>query len=90
DAREYGIGAQILADLGLSTIRILTNNPKKISGVSGFGVTVVSQEPIEVQPTELNRRYLETKRDKLGHTIGARVHHQGMRFEPLDYEIGLP
>ena len=86
DAREYGIGSQILADLGLTTIRVLTNNPKKIAGISGFGLTVVSQEPIEVRPTDENRRYLETKRDKLGHTIGARLHHQGVRFEPDAYE----
>ena len=72
DAREYGIGSQILADLGLTTIRVLTNNPRKISGISGFGLTVVSQEPIEIEPNDENRGYLETKRDKLGHTIGRR------------------
>jgi 3,4-dihydroxy 2-butanone 4-phosphate synthase/GTP cyclohydrolase II len=86
DAREYGIGSQILADLGLSTIRVLTNNPKKIAGISGFGLTVVSQEPIEVQPSPENRRYLETKRDKLDHAIG-RLHHQGVRFEPSAFEV---
>ena len=68
DAREYGIGSQILADLGLTTIRVLTNNPKKITGIAGFGLTVVSQEPIEIEPNDENRRYLETKREKLGHT----------------------
>jgi 3,4-dihydroxy 2-butanone 4-phosphate synthase/GTP cyclohydrolase II len=82
DAREYGIGSQILADLGLTTLRVLTNNPKKIAGISGFGLTVVSQEPIEVPPNDENRRYLETKRDRLGHAIGAKVHHQRVRFEP--------
>jgi 3,4-dihydroxy 2-butanone 4-phosphate synthase/GTP cyclohydrolase II len=76
DAREYGIGNQILADLGLTTIRILTNNPKKLTGIEGFGLTVVEQVPIEVEPTDENRRYLETKRDKLGH----RLHHQDLRF----------
>jgi 3,4-dihydroxy 2-butanone 4-phosphate synthase/GTP cyclohydrolase II len=86
DAREYGIGSQILADLGLSTIRVLTNNPEKIAGISGYGLTVVSQEPIEVSPNDENRRYLETKRDKLGHTIGSRIHHQRMRIDPTDYE----
>ncbi len=80
DAREYGIGSQILADLGLTTIRVLTNNPKKISGISGFGLEVVSQEPIEVEPNDENREYLETKRDKLGHTIGRKLHHQGERY----------
>jgi 3,4-dihydroxy 2-butanone 4-phosphate synthase/GTP cyclohydrolase II len=78
DAREWGIGNQILADLGLSTIRILTNNPKKISGLEGFGLTVVEQVPIEVPPNAENRRYLAAKRDKLGH----RLHHQDLRFDP--------
>jgi 3,4-dihydroxy 2-butanone 4-phosphate synthase/GTP cyclohydrolase II len=78
DAREWGIGNQILADLGLSTIRILTNNPKKISGLEGFGLTVVEQVPIEVPPNAENRLYLAAKRDKLGH----RLHHQDLRFDP--------
>ena len=81
DEREYGIGSQILADLGLTTIRVLTNNPKKITGISGFGLTVVSQEPIEVEPNPENAGYLESKRDKLGHTIG-RDQHQRVRFDP--------
>jgi 3,4-dihydroxy 2-butanone 4-phosphate synthase/GTP cyclohydrolase II len=80
DAREYGIGSQILADLGLSTIRILTNNPKKISGLEGYGLTVVEQVPIETSPHGENRRYLATKREKLGH----RLHHQDLRFDPED------
>jgi 3,4-dihydroxy 2-butanone 4-phosphate synthase/GTP cyclohydrolase II len=77
-AEEWGIGNQILADLGLTTIRILTNNPKKISGLEGFGLTVVEQVPIEVPPNAENRRYLATKRAKLGH----RLHHQDLRFDP--------
>jgi 3,4-dihydroxy 2-butanone 4-phosphate synthase/GTP cyclohydrolase II len=77
DAREWGIGNQILADLGLTTIRILTNNPKKLSGLEGFGLTVVEQVPIETPPTAENRRYLATKRAKLGH----RLHHQDLRFD---------
>jgi 3,4-dihydroxy 2-butanone 4-phosphate synthase / GTP cyclohydrolase II len=76
DARDWGIGNQILADLGLSTIRILTNNPKKITGLEGFGLTVVEQVAIETPPNAENRSYLETKRDKLGH----RLHHQDLRF----------
>lgn len=75
DMREYGIGSQILSELGLSTIRILTNNPRKISGIEGFGLTVVEQVPIVVSPNLENRRYLDVKRDKLGH----RLHHQGQR-----------
>ncbi len=80
DARDYGIGNQILADLGLSTIRILTNNPKKLTGIDGFGLTVVEQVPIEVTPNDENRRYLAAKRSKLGH----RLHHQDLKN--LDYE----
>jgi 3,4-dihydroxy 2-butanone 4-phosphate synthase/GTP cyclohydrolase II len=80
DEREWGIGNQILADLGLSTIRLLTNNPKKVSGLQAFGLQVTEQVPIEVPPNEENRRYLTTKRDKLGHGL----HHQGLRFEAED------
>jgi 3,4-dihydroxy 2-butanone 4-phosphate synthase/GTP cyclohydrolase II len=77
DAREWGIGNQILADLGLTTIRILTNNPKKITGLEGYGLTVVEQVPIEVPPNAENRAYLAAKREKLGH----RLHHQDLRFD---------
>ncbi|HZT16331.1 MAG TPA: bifunctional 3,4-dihydroxy-2-butanone-4-phosphate synthase/GTP cyclohydrolase II [Gaiellaceae bacterium] len=80
DARDWGIGNQILADLGLTTIRILTNNPKKLTGLDGFGLTVVEQVPIEVPPNAENARYLAAKRDKLGH----RLHHQDLKN--LDYE----
>jgi 3,4-dihydroxy 2-butanone 4-phosphate synthase/GTP cyclohydrolase II len=80
DARDWGIGNQILADLGLSTIRILTNNPKKISGLEGYGLTVVEQVPIEVPPNAENRRYLAAKRDKLAH----KLHHQDLRFDELE------
>jgi 3,4-dihydroxy 2-butanone 4-phosphate synthase / GTP cyclohydrolase II len=82
DAREWGIGNQILADLGLTTIRILTNNPKKISGLEGYGLTVVEQVPIEVPPNAENRRYLVAKRDKLAH----KLHHQDLRFDELGPE----
>jgi 3,4-dihydroxy 2-butanone 4-phosphate synthase/GTP cyclohydrolase II len=70
DLRDYGIGAQILLDLGLSTIRVLTNNPKKIIGLEGYGLHVVERVPVEVPPTPMNRRYLQTKRTKLGHILG--------------------
>jgi 3,4-dihydroxy 2-butanone 4-phosphate synthase/GTP cyclohydrolase II len=82
DMRDYGIGNQILAELGLSTIRILTNNPKKITGIEGFGLQVVEQVPIETKPTAENARYLATKRDKLGH----KLHHQDLKYEPLEGE----
>jgi 3,4-dihydroxy 2-butanone 4-phosphate synthase/GTP cyclohydrolase II len=82
DMRDYGIGNQILADLGLSTIRILTNNPKKITGIEGYGLEVVEQVPIETAPTLQNARYLATKRDKLGH----KLHHQDLKYEALEGE----
>lgn len=69
DKRDYGIGAQILRDLGLRKIRILTNNPKKISRLEVYGLEVVEQRPIEIESNETNRKYLETKRAKLGHTL---------------------
>jgi 3,4-dihydroxy 2-butanone 4-phosphate synthase / GTP cyclohydrolase II len=69
DLRDYGIGAQILADLGLTTIRTMTNNPKKIIGLEGHGLTVTERIPIEVTPQDENRRYLRTKRTKMGHLL---------------------
>ena len=69
DLREYGIGAQILADLGLKKIRLLTNNPKKMVGLEGYGLEIVDQVPIRVAPNPHNRRYLRTKREKLGHLL---------------------
>jgi 3,4-dihydroxy 2-butanone 4-phosphate synthase/GTP cyclohydrolase II len=69
DLREYGLGAQILADLGLKTIRLLTNNPKKVVGLEGYGLEIVEQVPIRVKPNPHNVKYLKTKREKLGHLI---------------------
>ncbi len=69
DLRDYGIGAQILADLGLSTIRIMTNNPRKIAGLDGYGLKVLERIPLQVEPREENVRYLEVKREKLGHLL---------------------
>ena len=77
DLRDYGIGAQILSDLGLSSIRILTNNPKKISGMSGYGLSVTDQIPIEHLPNPHNEAYLRAKRERLGHTL----HHQGLDLD---------
>ena len=69
DLRDYGIGAQILVDLGVKKMRLMTNNPKKIVGLEGYGLEVVDRVPIEIEPNEINHKYLETKRDKLGHLI---------------------
>src|SRR3712207_8989404 len=80
DLRDYGIGAQILSDLGLTSIRILTNNPKKIRGLEGYGLSVSSQVPIIPTPNPHNERYLRTKVERMGHTI----HHQAL---PLDEEM---
>ncbi len=69
DQRDYGIGAQILHDLGLGKVKLLTNNPKKLAALSGFGIEIVDQIPLEVKPNENNRRYLKTKKEKMGHTL---------------------
>ncbi len=69
DLRDYGIGAQILRDLGVRKLRLLTNNPKKIVGLQGYGLEVVERIPLEMDPNDFNLRYLRTKRDKLGHLI---------------------
>jgi 3,4-dihydroxy 2-butanone 4-phosphate synthase/GTP cyclohydrolase II len=69
DLREYGLGAQILVDLGLKTIRLLTNNPKKLVGLEGYGLKIVQQVPIQVKPNPHNARYLKTKREKMGHLL---------------------
>ena len=69
DLRNYGIGAQILSDLGIKNIRLLTNNPKKIVGLEGYGLKITERVPIEICPNELNKKYLQTKRDKMGHLI---------------------
>ena len=77
DLRDYGIGAQILSDLGLSSIRILTNNPKKIRGLEGYGLSVSDQIPIVHAANPHNEAYLRAKRDRLGHSL----HHQGLALD---------
>ncbi len=80
DLRDYGIGAQILVDLGLSSIRILTNNPKKILGLEGYGLSVTEQVPIQTPANPHNQEYLRAKQERMGHAL----HHQGL---PLDEEM---
>lgn len=70
DEREFGTGAQILHDLGLRRLEVLTNNPKKLTGLQGYGLEVVGQQPLRIEPNPHNQKYLETKRDKLGHLLG--------------------
>ena len=69
DLRDYGIGAQILLDLGIKSLRLLTNNPRKIVGLDGYDLEISGREPLRIEPGEHNERYLETKRSKLGHLI---------------------
>ncbi len=69
DLRDYGIGAQVLADLGLENIRLLTNNPRKIVGLEGYGLKVVERIPLEILPNPSNYNYLKTKKEKLGHNL---------------------
>jgi 3,4-dihydroxy 2-butanone 4-phosphate synthase / GTP cyclohydrolase II len=82
DSREYGIGYQVLSDLGLTSIRLLTNNPRKMEGIESYGLRVVEQVPIEVPPNDENREYLAAKREKLGHILDLKLHHQGVQLEP--------
>jgi len=69
DLRDYGIGAQILVDLGVRQMRLLTNNPRKVIGLEGYGLKIIERVPLEIEPNSINRRYLETKRDKLHHLL---------------------
>lgn len=69
DLRQYGIGAQILADLGLTSIRLMTNNPRKIVGIEGYGLKVSKRVPLEIPANKSNQKYLNTKKVKLGHML---------------------
>jgi 3,4-dihydroxy 2-butanone 4-phosphate synthase/GTP cyclohydrolase II len=69
DQRDYGIGVQILKDLGVRTMRLLSNNPRKLVGLEGYGLSVVEWLPLEIPPSEHTERYLRTKKEKLGHKL---------------------
>jgi 3,4-dihydroxy 2-butanone 4-phosphate synthase/GTP cyclohydrolase II len=71
DKRDYGLGSQMLVDLGIKEMRLITNNPKKIVGLEGYGLTIVDRVPLHVEPTPFNARYMDTKRDKMGHMMEA-------------------
>ncbi|HZK76089.1 MAG TPA: GTP cyclohydrolase II, partial [Candidatus Kapabacteria bacterium] len=80
DLRDYGLGAQLLADLGVKKMRLLTNNPKKVVGLSSYGLEIVDRVPIEIPSNDRNARYLETKRVKLGHLLTG-LHGHGLPVE---------
>ncbi|NLO27494.1 MAG: bifunctional 3,4-dihydroxy-2-butanone-4-phosphate synthase/GTP cyclohydrolase II [Actinobacteria bacterium] len=84
DLRDYGTGAQILNDLGLSSIRVMTNNPRKLVGLEGYGLTITERVPLEMKPNRTNVRYLQAKREKMGHIL----HHQGLQYEEDDGKDG--
>jgi len=69
DLRDYGVGAQIIKDLGIEKIRLMTNNPKKVVGLSGYGLEITERVPIEICPNDVNKGYLTTKKLKLGHIL---------------------
>jgi 3,4-dihydroxy 2-butanone 4-phosphate synthase/GTP cyclohydrolase II len=76
DLRDYGTGAQILVDLGLTTIRLMTNNPRKLVGLEGYGLTITERVPLEMKPSGANLNYLRVKKEKMGHIL----HHQGLQY----------
>jgi 3,4-dihydroxy 2-butanone 4-phosphate synthase/GTP cyclohydrolase II len=86
DTRDYGVGAQILVDLGISTMRLLTNNPTKRAGLEGYGLEIVERVPLESAPNPENLRYLQTKRDKMGHLIDAVMVEPQADIGPVDGE----
>ena len=77
DLRDYGIGAQILVDLGVSKMRLMTNNPKKLVGLQGYGLDIVERVPLEVPAGNENKKYLETKKEKMGHLLKLNTAAQG-------------
>jgi 3,4-dihydroxy 2-butanone 4-phosphate synthase/GTP cyclohydrolase II len=92
DLRDYGLGCQVLIDLGLKRVRLMTNNPAKLVGVEGYGLEVVEKVPLKVRPNESNLRYLETKRDKMGHMLDhldEHSHGNGASEEANAPEVGV-
>jgi 3,4-dihydroxy 2-butanone 4-phosphate synthase/GTP cyclohydrolase II len=69
DLRDYGIGSQIISEFGIKSIKLMTNNPKKIVGLEGHGLKIVKRIPMEISPTKANKRYLKTKKEKMGHML---------------------
>ncbi|KAJ7947709.1 Bifunctional riboflavin biosynthesis protein RIBA 1, chloroplastic [Quillaja saponaria] len=90
DAREYGIGAQILRDIGVRTMRLMTNNPAKFTGLKGYGLAVIGRVPVMTPITEENKRYLETKRTKMGHVYGSDIESLPEFIKPIVPNQELP
>jgi len=83
DLRDYGIGAQIICDLGIKKMRLMTNNPKKVVGLEGYGLEVVERVPLEINPNDINKDYLETKKTKMGHLFSSGTAHDKLIFGKL-------
>ena len=83
DLRDYGSGAQVLADLGITRMRLMTNNPAKYVGLEAFGLDIVERVPMQVCPTDYNLHYLQTKRDKMGHLLEGDIRQSGGRSGPV-------
>ncbi len=83
DLRDYGIGAQIICDLGVKKMRLMTNNPKKVVGLEGYGLEVVERVPLEINPNDINKDYLETKKNKMGHLFNSGTAHDQLIFGKL-------
>jgi len=83
DLRDYGIGAQIICDLGIRKMRLMTNNPKKVVGLEGYGLQVVERVPLEINPNDINKGYLETKKTKMGHLFNSGTAHDTLIFGKL-------
>jgi 3,4-dihydroxy 2-butanone 4-phosphate synthase/GTP cyclohydrolase II len=83
DLRDYGIGAQIICDLGIKKMRLMTNNPKKVVGLEGYGLEVVERVPLEINPNDINKDYLETKKNKMGHLFNSGTAHDRLIFGKL-------
>ncbi len=83
DLRDYGIGAQILCDLGVKKMRLMTNNPKKVVGLEGYGLEVVERVPLVINPNDINKDYLETKQKKMGHLFGDNAQHDQLIFSKI-------
>ncbi|MDH5291697.1 MAG: bifunctional 3,4-dihydroxy-2-butanone-4-phosphate synthase/GTP cyclohydrolase II, partial [Acidimicrobiia bacterium] len=84
DSREYGVGAQILSDLGVTTMRLMTNNPAKYGGIEGYALEITGRVPLRTAPNPENLRYLETKRNRMGHLLGGEADEDRMGEDVIE------